>query len=334
MMGSGVRIPLAAPATISRFIPKYFNDLTARVRNPQVQLAGTDALGPHSLGEQSPFLRLAGVVANWLCLPPYWLPAMTAVTRRALRVYAALSELRQINEDVLDALIPFFEPVLQLMNGKIFDPKLFIAGVLRLYRWRFTGDIVEQFIPRLARKGYLVRSGTLKEAIYTVRFNQQPAATEILPINQVLDAIVDEFIEFPPRVTDLLAYHRTREELAESLIRFLVSLDAYGEAAFVQEIQRLQLGLAEQSALAQLEEEGTPLGSEDLYMFARFVQHLCTTRPDYLPHLVRLASIGLLTEVVQDFAKPIQRPGRVNLTIAMDAPVALDFVGCSGKALQ
>ena len=36
---------------------------------------------------------------------------MSAVTRRALRVYAALSELRSRDEDVLDALIPFFDPI-------------------------------------------------------------------------------------------------------------------------------------------------------------------------------------------------------------------------------
>ncbi len=73
---------------------------------------------------------------------------MSAVTRRALRVYAALSELRGRDEDVLDALIPFFDPILEVMNGKVFEPRLFALGVQRVYRWRFTADIAEQFIPR------------------------------------------------------------------------------------------------------------------------------------------------------------------------------------------
>jgi hypothetical protein len=62
---------------------------------------------------------------------------MGQVTRRALRVYAALTELRQHQGDVLDALIPFFEPILSLMNGKIFNPRLFALGVQKLYRRRF-----------------------------------------------------------------------------------------------------------------------------------------------------------------------------------------------------
>lgn len=50
---------------------------------------------------------------------------MSSVTRRALRVYAALNELKGNDNDVLDALIPFFEPILTLMNGTIFDPHVF-----------------------------------------------------------------------------------------------------------------------------------------------------------------------------------------------------------------
>jgi hypothetical protein len=69
-------------------------------------------------------------------------------------------------------------------------------------------------------------------------------------------------------------------------------------------------------------------------MCARFVKQICIERPKFVSHLARLASIGLLTEVVEDFAKPIAPPGQVNLTIAVDAPLALDFLGCSGKALQ
>jgi hypothetical protein len=111
-------------------------------------------------------------------------------------------------------------------------------------------------------------------------------------------------------------------------------MDAYGEAAFAKEVQRLQLGIDEQSTLAGLEEGGTPLPADDRYMSARFVQHISREHPEYVTHLARLASIGLLTEVVEDFVKPIQPPGKVNLTIAVDAPLALDFLGCSGKALQ
>ena len=260
---------------------------------------------------------------------------MSAVTRHALRVYSALSGLRGAGDDILDALIPFFEPILEVMNGKVFEPRLFAVGVQKLYRWRFTTDIAEHFIPRLVRKGFLIRhGGEGRQAAYTVRFVSQPPSTENLPISDLLNQIVDEFVEFPPRITDLLTYSRTRDELTDILIRFLVSMDAYGEASFAVEVQRLQFGINETSTLAELEEGGTPLPHDDRYMCARFVKHISAEYPEYVPHLARLASIGLLTEVVEDFAEPIQPETSISLTVAVDAPLALDFLGCSGKALQ
>jgi hypothetical protein len=81
--------------------------------------------------------------------------AVTVVTRRALRVYTALSALQPGQLDVLDALLPFFEPVLEVMDGKLFEPRLFALGVQKLYRWRFKSDIATQLIPRLVKAGYL-----------------------------------------------------------------------------------------------------------------------------------------------------------------------------------
>lgn len=256
--------------------------------------------------------------------------SMSNVTRRALRVYMALSELRPQSGDVLDALIPFFEPVLALMNGKVFDPQLLAKGAQKLYRWRINRDIAESFIPRLMKKGYLKRRAN---GVYVVNFQQAGDGRKIEDISNILEKIIDEFEQFPPRVTDLLNYHRTREELTEILIRFLLSLDAYGEAAFAAQVDRL-VSDEERQVLDQLEEGGRPLPNDDRYMSARFVKFMCTKKPEYVPHFARLASIALLTEVVEDFVKPVQPVTNVQLTIVLDGPVALDYLGCSGKQPQ
>ena len=256
---------------------------------------------------------------------------MGNVTRHALRVYAALSELKGNNADVLDALIPFFEPILEKLDGTIFNPGVFAKGVQHLYLWRFNKDIAEQFIPRLQRKGYLERTGDKHSGIYVVRYKRPPEARQE-EITTILEKIIDHFESFPPRVTDLLTYKRSRDQLKDMLIRFLVSMDAYGEAAFRAEAEHLKPEL--DGAIKGLEEGGTPVPREDRYMCARFVKATCEEKPQWIPHLARLASIGLLTEVVEDFLKPTERAERVNLTIAVDAPLALDYLGCSGTELQ
>jgi hypothetical protein len=258
---------------------------------------------------------------------------MSAITRRALRVYTALSALQPGQQDVLDALLPFFEPILEVMNGKLFEPRLFALGVQKLYRWRFTADIATQLIPRLTRGGHLeaVAAQPGKQAAYIVKFKAPPGGE---PIDDVLNEIIDEFEAFSPRLTDLLHYTRTREELTDILIRFLVSLDAYNPATFGTELARLRLNEEDTRILGALEEGGEPLRSDDRYMAARFVQYICGNRADAVPNLARLASIGLLTEVVEDFVKPVGIERQANLTIAVDAPLALDFLGCSGTALK
>ena len=97
---------------------------------------------------------------------------MTTVTRHALHVYAALSGLKADNGgDVLDALIPFMEPVLALMHGKVFDPALLALGVRRLYGWNFNRDVAEQFAGRLLAKKYLKRPA---RNVLSVDFEPRP----------------------------------------------------------------------------------------------------------------------------------------------------------------
>jgi hypothetical protein len=134
--------------------------------------------------------------------------------------------LRPGSDDVLDALLPFFEPILELMNGKVFDPKLFALGVQKVYRWRFNEDIAEQFIPRLAKARYLKQAARSPRSIYLVTCERKDVQSEA-PYTGFLSELIDEFEVFAPRINDLLNYHRTRDELTDILIRFLVSLDAY-----------------------------------------------------------------------------------------------------------
>jgi hypothetical protein len=256
------------------------------------------------------------------------------LTRRALRVYAALNQLRRGSDDVLEALLPFFEPILAVLNGKAFDPRVFAAGVQKLYHWRFTPDIAEHFIPRLQKAGYLEQVAKGKNAIYVVRFENAEASGSDPEYTTFLPQIIDEFEAFTPRLNDLLNYNRTREDLTDILIRFLVSLDAYNPASFSDELRKLAADDTGADVLSKLEEGARALSSDDRYIAARFVQRISSDKPETIPHLARLASIGLLTEVVEDFMMPVQSENSVALSVVVDAPLALDYLGCSGTALK
>jgi len=69
-----------------------------------------------------------------------------------------------------------------------------------------------------------------------------------------------------------------------------------------------------------------------------FVRAMCSTtlksNPEVGEVLSRIASIGLLTEVVQDFVKPVSQIKKSDLVVYLDAPIALELLGVSGKAAR
>ena len=258
---------------------------------------------------------------------------MSALTKHALRVYVALSNLGDKHGDVLDALIPFFDPILAQLDNALFDPSVFAAGVRRLYSWRFTSDVAREFIPKLAQKGFLERIG--RTTGYVVRYtppgNLEGAAPEAL---RIIGEILDVFESFPARLTDLFHFSRSREELEDILIRFLVSLNAYDTDFFKVQVAKLGNEQFDATPRNGLAEGGRQLSVEERYLCARFLQEMSTSHAEFTPYLVRLASIGLLTEVVEDFVKPTSVADASDLVIFLDAPMALHYLGLSGKNIQ
>ncbi|MDE2630556.1 MAG: cell envelope integrity protein TolA, partial [Alphaproteobacteria bacterium] len=162
--------------------------------------------------------------------------------------------------------------------------------------------------------------------------SNQPNPTPEL--HAVIEKILDQFKTFPSRINDLLHFSRSRSDLEDILIRFLVSLNAYTEDFFRLNIQQLDTEAPEGILLSGFEEGGHQLTHEERYIAARFVKDIVSTQPEFVPYLVRLASIGLLTEVVDDFVKPTARAENSNLAIFLDAPMAQHYLGLSGYELQ
>lgn len=255
---------------------------------------------------------------------------MTEITRHALRIYSSVAALKGDGADVLDALVPFFVPILQVMDRKIFDPSLFALGVRKMYHWHFTREVAEHFIPRLVRLGYLKEHKEGDRAVYAVVMPPLAETQEEREIQDVIEEIITELVDFSKQVSDLFVYSKSREELTDILVRFLVS-DQFS-LADAREVDTTEE--SDDPNLNALEDGGRPLSDDDRYMAARFVDHIVKEKPGFLPHLSRLASVGLLAEVVEDFVRPTSQVAHVETTIALDAPLALDYLGLSGKATK
>lgn len=260
---------------------------------------------------------------------------MALLTQRALRVFSVLEDYRAGSKDILDALMPFFEPLLAGIRGTILDQHAFANSVHASYRWNFTADIVEELIPRfLARKWVAEEGKSGDRSFYRVIYDNpsaSPIGEEEIKIGQVLSAVADLFVEFIRSLSPLTAFSRTTDELSDILVEWLISIDAYTEDVLRhQAIQTIRH--ENRISLAVDLEPTTDLSSEDRYLCARFVRHLFDTKSPYIQDLCKIASVGLLTEVIQDFHKPVTRVNKTDLMVYLDAPVALDLLGVSGTA--
>jgi hypothetical protein len=255
------------------------------------------------------------------------------LTQRALRIFAVLESYRAGSFDILDALLPFFEPILAEFPGHTLNAGEFATRVSEAYRWNFTADIVEELIPRFEAKNWVKKiNGT--EAAYRITYDNPSAAPNVSPgdihITQTLVTLAEEFAEFIRSISPLTTFVFDTNSLADILVEWLISIDAYTEDVLRQ--KALQVTKIEgQLGLTVVANDSSNLSSEEKYLCARFVKNLFEKKSPFIADLCKLASIGLLTEVVQDFHKPTTQVNKTNLIIYLDAPVAMDLLGVSGK---
>lgn len=257
------------------------------------------------------------------------------LTRTAARIYGTLSGLGGDSPDVLGRLLPFFDPILRPKQGHHFAVEEFAREVRDTYKWNFNSDVVEVFLPRLIEAGWLTADDpSVKPTTYHVSL---PEAEKMDPMEsnaqQELRSLAEEFKSFSERLSPLTSIPKGVEEFEDILIEWLLYVEAFSEKniEISVRIEKSPSGTMQQVVDVP---KTTSLTSEEEFLCARFVSEAIRSRPETGERLARIAAIGLLTEVVQDFVKPASRVEASNLVVYLDAPVAMEYLGVSGKAAR
>ncbi len=257
------------------------------------------------------------------------------LSRSAVRIYGALSALGDGSTDVLTRLLPFFEPVLREKNGALFDPEEFATSVREAYKWNFNTDVVEVFVPRLVEAGWLTAPEPEgKTQSYVVSLPVELPETEgEKTASQHLREIAERFRSFAQELSPLTAIPLEVEEYEDMLIEWLIYVEAFSEDSidFKQSVQTDQSGTMRQIVEVP---NTSSLDDERKFLCARFVRHELEQGGTASETLARIASIGLLTEVVQDFVRPSDTVENTDLVVYLDAPIAMELLGVSGRAAR
>lgn len=259
-----------------------------------------------------------------------------SLTRTTARVYGTLTALGTESSDVLEKLIPFFDPILRPNHGQRLDVVGFAAEVRQTYKWNFNTDIVEVFIPRLVDAGWLVPDNPdIEQTTYTITAPEDDAGTGEAGAgaDAELRAIAGEFRDFARVLSPLTAIPKDIEEFEDILIEWLLYVEAFSEHNIEFQTSISRDGDGKLHSYVSVPRT-TSLTDEEEFLCARFVEHSINSDPKTAEILTRIASIGLLTEVVQDFIKPNTPVETSNLVVYLDGPVALELLGVSGKAAR
>jgi hypothetical protein len=263
-----------------------------------------------------------------------------AFSKPALRVLSVLEAQGDRVGDVLAALKPFFAPILCDRAGQMFDPQKIATAINQAYYWRITHEVVENLVPRFLEWGWL-ESWFGDNAISAYKIadcwgDEAYNGGDETKIEEVSNQIGDSFAAF---LTEHLPQHignKGPQELSSAVIEWLVSVDAFTPQKIRERIQGYEVdefGVMVPKLTSSTGPANT-LDGQTSYLCARFVKHLADSGDALFPQLCRLAEVGLLTEVVQDFSKPVDPAARANLLLYVDSPLALDALGMSGKAAK
>lgn len=253
------------------------------------------------------------------------------LSSKAVTVFATLEALRDNQPDIRYPLATLFEPDLAKFNGGVFDPKALSAEINQQYHLGITADVLEGFAPIFTQRGWLEKIVDTERGVgYLVQCpptSQVPK--ELADFNSAAQQIADEFREFIKILSPLSQVNKTDAELIDGLVDWLMLLDRSGENSIQKATTHYQVGKKLVLSVPDAQEGGAP--SEDTFLSARFVEHLFATNSKYVPFLIELSEVGLVTEVVRDFQRPSSTVEKTNLAVYLDAPLAMDYLGLSGK---
>ena len=250
---------------------------------------------------------------------------------RNLLAYAFVSQRLAVNNDYLETLIPLFIPVIEDMQGQVFDPAVFAEKVNNSYGLGINVDIVEELTPRLRKSGFLelISSDNQLGSTYLCKAGEGVGDYDD-DYNKFLEKLNSLAVKFKNFVRkELVTLHTINmsdEELENILLEWLVYTDEdVSYAVYVCEN-----GNDEKTSALQAKPK---LKAEAEYLCARFVEFLEQDDIELFNDLSIIASGAMVAEVVLHLAEPEKKDHDYSdMNVYLDAPILMNLFALSGSA--
>jgi hypothetical protein len=255
---------------------------------------------------------------------------------RSLLAFSVIAESFSSTGDILQGLIPLFEPIAIDFAGKRFDGASFATELKKRYDFEIPLAVAEDWAKRLEAAGYLENVSTIN-GIVDYRYKTVERSDNNLSTDQI-DKILDEFNIFVlNNPADVIFTEEVdiAQEFYNRLIRIESLVRLHGEES-AKEKSRIS---PESTTLTLANKQNIDVSPEDNnvsfhldYLFASFIENLSERNDGSLQLLAQISGGAMLAEVVLSFQEPPKRGDSLSeVDFYLDAPIVMDLLGLDKK---
>ncbi len=227
-----------------------------------------------------------------------------ALSLKSIRVFSAIEVLRENKTDIRHALAALFEPDVAKFHGTVFDPTKISNQINGEYRLGLTTDVIAGFTDIFLELGWIEKITLTEGTAYVVKCEpQSDVPDDLIEFKNKADQIAKEFREFIESISPLSQVQRSDSELVDDLIDWLMLLDRANEGNIKSAVKTYKVGNKIVSDF-DTSNDGNNY-TESAFLSARFIDHLFKSNSDHISFLIELGEVGLITEVVRDFQRPL-----------------------------
>jgi len=158
---------------------------------------------------------------------------MAKLSRRQLITYAVVSQELNNSDDFLLGLMPFFDPIINEMDGQIFDAYTFSEKIVEQLDWPVNPDVVTELLPRLEGAGRVERiADDDGDAVFICRSVKtfDGEEKELLAVKQLREIAV-LFKKSCDDISPVTTNHLSYEDLEEMLLNWMVAVEGFDRKA-------------------------------------------------------------------------------------------------------
>lgn len=246
------------------------------------------------------------------------------MSNKNLYNYHLISELRKSDDgDFFSLFCCFAEPIITDMgNGNSFDQDVFLKEMKDRYGIEWNENILTDIMPNFVKCGLInetLTSGkTIRTCVVKQKIDKEKIGNEI---KLKMDEITKEFLNFQKLNPNLFFVSKSPTEFENVLFEYLSTYDYF----------------VPNKIITTKEGNTTSFGdySEEMYIIARFIQHVSETNPKVMQLISELAGSVKIGTLLQEFALPTT--GKTSLNnpkVFLDNYVILSYLGLCGRNAQ